>query len=89
MAENVILPKWGLTMEEGTVTVWHKQEGDAVALDEVIAEVETDKVNNELAAPAAGILAKIVVSVGETVPVGATLAVIAADAAEAAALRGA
>ncbi len=89
MAENVILPKWGLTMEEGTVTVWHKQEGDAVALDEVIAEVETDKVNNELAAPVAGILAKIVVPIGETVPVGATLAVIAADAAEAAALRGA
>jgi pyruvate dehydrogenase E2 component (dihydrolipoamide acetyltransferase) len=89
MAENVILPKWGLTMEEGTVTVWHKQEGDVVALDEVIAEVETDKVNNELAAPSAGILARIVVPVGETVPVGATLAVIAADAAEAAALRGA
>lgn len=89
MAENVILPKWGLTMEEGTVTVWRKQEGDQVGLDEVIAEVETDKVNNELTAPMAGILAKIVVPVGETVPVGATLAVIAATAEEAAAIGGA
>lgn len=74
----MILPKWGLTMEEGTVTVWHKQEGDTVALDEVIADVETDKVNNELAAPQAGIIARILVAVGETVPVGTTLAIIAA-----------
>jgi pyruvate dehydrogenase E2 component (dihydrolipoamide acetyltransferase) len=87
MAEDVILPKWGLTMEEGTVVTWHKQEGDSVALDEVIAEVETDKVNNELTAPMAGILAKIVVPVGEAVPVGTTLAVIAATPEEAAAIR--
>lgn len=89
MAENVILPKWGLTMEEGTVTVWHKQEGDTVALDEVIADVETDKVNNELAAPQAGIVARILVAVGETVPVGTTLAIIAATPEEAAQIRGA
>ena len=89
MAENVILPKWGLTMEEGTVTVWHKQEGDRVDLDEVIADVETDKVNNELAAPQAGIVAKILVAVGETVPVGTTRAIIAATPEEAAQIRGA
>ena len=44
MAEEVILPKWGLTMDEGTVRVWLKQEGDTVTADEVIVEVETDKI---------------------------------------------
>lgn len=87
MAENVILPKWGLTMEEGTVTAWRKAEGDAVAEGEVLADVETDKINNELPSPISGVVAKILVPVGEVVPVGATLAIIAADAAEAAQIR--
>ena len=89
MAVEVILPKWGLTMEEGTVSEWRKQEGDAVAEDEIIADVETDKITNELPAPASGIVAKILVAAGETVEVGTVLAVIAADAAEAAQLRSA
>lgn len=84
MAENIILPKWGLTMEEGTVTAWRKKEGDLVAADEVIAEVETDKINNELPSPMDGILAKILVPAGETVPVGTTLAIVASTAEEAA-----
>ena len=57
MAEEVILPKWGLTMEEGTVRAWFKQEGDAVNADEMIGEVETDKITNELVAPISGVLA--------------------------------
>ena len=89
MAVEVILPKWGLTMEEGTVSEWRKQTGDAVAEDEIIAEVETDKITNELPAPASGIVAKILVAAGETVEVGTVLALIAADAAEAAQLRSA
>ena len=89
MAIEVILPKWGLTMEEGTVAEWRKQEGDAVAEDEIIAEVETDKITNELPAPASGIVVKILVAAGETVEVGTVLALIAADAAEAAQLRSA
>ena len=88
MAENIILPKWGLTMEEGTVTAWRKNEGDPVAMDEVLAEVETDKINNELSAPITGILAKILVPAGETVPVGTTLAILASSAEEAAQIRG-
>lgn len=87
MSENVILPKWGLTMEEGTVRVWHKQEGDIVAEGEALADVETDKISNELPAPVAGILARILVPVEETVPVGTTLAVIAATVEEAEALK--
>ncbi|MFN3333645.1 MAG: biotin/lipoyl-containing protein [Caldilinea sp.] len=89
MAVEVILPKWGLTMEEGTVSEWRKQEGDAVAEDEIIADVETDKITNELPAPASGIIAKILVAAGETVEVGTVLAVIAADEAEAAQIRNA
>ncbi len=89
MAIEVILPKWGLTMEEGTVTGWQKQEGDVVAEDEIIADVETDKITNELPAPGSGIVAKILVDAGETVEVGTVLALIAATPEEAAELRAA
>ena len=88
MATDVILPKWGLTMEDGTVVAWYVDEGDHVVQGEVIAEVETEKVENELEAPCAGVVAQILVDEDETVEVGAVLAVIAADAAEAAALGG-
>lgn len=89
MAVDVILPKWGLTMEEGMVAEWRKQEGDAVAEDEIIADVETDKITNELPAPASGVIARILVAAGETVEVGTVLAVIAADETEAAQIRNA
>ncbi len=87
MSENIILPKWGLTMEEGTVTAWRKQEGEAVSEGEALADVETDKINNELPSPISGIVARILVPVGEAVPVGTTLAVVAANAEEAAQIR--
>lgn len=86
MAVEVILPKWGLTMEDGTVVAWHKAVGDPVAEGEVIAEVETEKVENELVSPCDGILARILVEEEETVDVGTVLAIIAADEAEAAGL---
>ncbi len=89
MAIEVILPKWGLTMEEGMVSEWRKQEGDAVAEDEIIADVETDKITNELVAPGTGIIAKILVEAGETVEVGTVLALIAETPEEAEALRSA
>lgn len=87
MAEEIILPKWGLTMEEGTVRAWLKQEGDPVHADEVIGEVETDKITNELVAPIDGYVAKILVEPDATVEVGAVLAIVAATAEEAAAIR--
>ncbi|MBI4315388.1 MAG: biotin attachment protein [Chloroflexi bacterium] len=87
MSENIILPKWGLTMEEGMVTAWRKQEGDAVSEGEALADVETDKINNELPSPISGIVARILVPVGEAVPVGTTLAIVAANAEEAAQIR--
>lgn len=89
MATDVILPKWGLTMEDGTVVAWYVDEGDHVVEGEVIAEVETEKVENELEAPCAGVVARILVDEDETVDVGTVLAVIAGDEAEAAAIAGA
>ncbi len=88
MATNVILPKWGLTMEDGTVVAWYVDEGDHVVEGEVIAEVETEKVENELEAPCAGVVARILVDEDETVDVGTVLAVIAGNEAEAAAVAG-
>lgn len=88
MATNVILPKWGLTMEDGTVVAWYVDEGDHVVQGEAIAEVETEKVENDLEAPCAGVVAQILVDEDETVDVGTVLAVIADNEAEAAAVRG-
>ena len=88
MATNVILPKWGLTMEDGTVVAWYVDEGDHVVQGEVMAEVETEKVENDIEAPCAGVVAQILVDEDETVDVGTVLAVIAPDEAEAAAIRG-
>lgn len=76
MSTEVILPKWGLTMEDGTVVAWHVSEGEQVAEGQVIAEVETEKVENELEAPCAGVVARILVQEDETVDVGTVLAVI-------------
>ena len=87
MSTNVILPKWGLTMEDGTVVAWHVDVGDTVAEGELIAEVETEKVENELTAPIAGVVAQILVEEDDTVDVGTVLAVIAEDEAEAARIR--
>ena len=77
MSVEVILPKWGLTMEEGTLAAWLIAEGDPVKAGQEIAEVETDKVNNMLEAPADGILSKILVAAGtDSIPVGTVLAII-------------
>jgi len=73
---NVIMPQLGETVDEGTVAVWHKKEGDKVAIDELLVEIETDKVATEVPSLAAGTLLKILVGAGETVKVGTTLAII-------------
>jgi 2-oxoglutarate dehydrogenase E2 component (dihydrolipoamide succinyltransferase) len=73
---DVLMPQLGETVAEGTVATWHKQEGDKVELDEILLDVETDKVSMEIPAPKAGTLAKILVPAGETVEVGTVLAVI-------------
>ena len=77
MAE-VTLPQLGETVTEGTITRWFKKVGDSVAADEPLFEVSTDKVDTEVPSPIAGVLTEIRVPEGDTVPVGAVIAVVGA-----------
>jgi pyruvate dehydrogenase E2 component (dihydrolipoamide acetyltransferase) len=70
------MPQLGETVTEGTITKWHKRVGDAVAEDEVLFEVSTDKVDSEVPSPVSGTVEEILVQEGETVSVGTKLAVI-------------
>ncbi|GAA1866892.1 hypothetical protein GCM10009751_26340 [Myceligenerans crystallogenes] len=81
MSENVQLPALGESVTEGTVTRWLKNVGDAVAVDEPLLEVSTDKVDTEIPSPVAGTLEQILVQEDETVEVGATLALVGSGAA--------
>ena len=72
MAE-VKMPKFGATMEAGVVTKWLKSPGDAVDEGEAIVEIETEKIENVVAAPASGTLAEIIVGEDEEVPIGTVL----------------
>ena len=73
---EVLLPQWGMGMSEGTILSWHKAVGDAVSEDEALAEVEAEKVEETLEAPASGTLAEILVNEGDTVEVRTVVAVI-------------
>jgi 2-oxoglutarate dehydrogenase E2 component (dihydrolipoamide succinyltransferase) len=73
---DIIMPQLGETVEEGTVAAWHKREGDTVAVDELLMEIETDKVATEVPSLVAGTLRKILVAQGQTVKVGTLLAII-------------
>lgn len=76
MAFEVKMPQLGLTMEEGTVTKWVKQEGDTVKAGDVILEITTDKLTSEVESEHDGVLLKIVAQEGEDVPVKGVLAYI-------------
>jgi len=82
---DIRVPTLGESVTEATVGKWFKQPGDAVAVDEPLVELETDKVTLEVPAPAAGVLAEIAVNNGETVAVGALLGQISDGAGAAAA----
>jgi 2-oxoglutarate dehydrogenase E2 component (dihydrolipoamide succinyltransferase) len=73
---DVTLPSLGESVTEGIVTRWFKTVGDHVDRDEALLEISTDKVDSELPSPAAGVLSEILVKEGDTVEVGARLAVI-------------
>lgn len=78
MATDILMPKWGLTMKEGKLSKWLKNEGDSVRAGEAIFEVETDKITNTVEAATDGILFQILVPAGETVAVKTVVAVLAA-----------
>src|SRR5271165_3211899 len=70
---DIRVPTLGESVTEATIGKWFKHPGDAVAVDEPLVELETDKVTIEVPAPAAGVLAEIAAKDGETVAVGALL----------------
>jgi 2-oxoglutarate dehydrogenase E2 component (dihydrolipoamide succinyltransferase) len=84
MASEIKVPALGESVTEGTIAEWLKQPGDAVAVDEPIASLETDKVAVEVPSPIAGVLQQHLVEVGATVQVGAAIAIIGEDGAAAA-----
>src|SRR5687767_9480200 len=73
---NVIMPKMGDGMEEGTLLRWLKQVGDEVEVGDPIAEIETDKVSLEIEATEAGAFTKMLVEEGQSVPIGTPIATI-------------
>ena len=83
MATEIRVPTLGESVTEATIGKWYKKAGDTVAVDEILVELETDKVTLEVPSPAAGTLAEIIASEGDTVGVGALLGSIAEGAAPA------
>jgi pyruvate dehydrogenase E2 component (dihydrolipoamide acetyltransferase) len=82
-AIDVVMPQMGVSVSEGTITKWLKQEGETIAADEPLLEISTDKVDTEVPSPGEGIVQQIFVQEGQTVDVGTKLAVIAPAGAEA------
>jgi pyruvate/2-oxoglutarate dehydrogenase complex dihydrolipoamide acyltransferase (E2) component len=76
MSLEVTMPQMGESVVEGTVTKWLVQEGDRVNEDQPLCEISTDKVDTEIPSPGSGVIARLIASEGETLPVGAALAVI-------------
>src|SRR5688572_21156301 len=81
MAGEIVVPSLGESVSEATVAKWYKKPGDAVAQDEQVLELETDKVTLEVNAPAAGMLKDIVAKEGSSVKPGALLGTIEVGAA--------
>ena len=75
MAKNLNLPKLSPTMEDGVLAIWHKKEGDSFKVDDLLAEVETDKATMEFRAFDNGVILKILAKEGSTVKLGEVLAI--------------
>src|SRR5579862_2686205 len=82
MPIDVTMPQMGESVVEGTIAKWLVKEGDVVVEDQPLVEISTDKVDTEIPSPGAGRISKIVAAEGQTIPVGATLAVIESAGAE-------
>ena len=73
---EVVMPKWGVTMQEGRLAEWLVAEGETVTEEQPLAHVVTDKVDAEIEAPISGVLTTRCVDAGDVVPVGVAVAVI-------------
>ncbi|MGH7948380.1 MAG: dihydrolipoamide acetyltransferase family protein [Candidatus Binataceae bacterium] len=89
MAVEVVMPQMGESVVEGTVTKWLVKEGDVVEEDQPLVEISTDKVDTEIPSPGAGKIAKLFAQEGETVPIGARLAIIEPGEGRSASAKGA
>ena len=76
---EIVMPKMGESVSEGTIIKWYKKPGDKVGRDEIIMEISTDKVDTEIPSPTAGILKEIKANEGDTVEVGTVVAVISTN----------
>ncbi|MFN3781666.1 MAG: biotin/lipoyl-containing protein, partial [Candidatus Kapaibacteriota bacterium] len=79
MIVDVVMPKMGESLQEGTILRWLKNVGDRVERDEMILEISTDKVDTEVPSPAAGVIVEILAKENETVAVGTVIAKISTD----------
>ena len=78
--DAVTIPKWGIEMTHGTIVAWHKSVGDSVKAGEEIVDIETDKIVNSFEARSSGTLVRLLAEVGDELPVGHLIGVIASGA---------
>lgn len=71
---DIVLPKWGMTMQDGVIVEWLVAIGDTVVEGQPIAVIETEKVNTEMEAPGSGVITELVVQQGDSADVGAVIA---------------
>lgn len=75
----ITMPKWGIEMQEGTINGWHASVGDSLKKGDSLLDVETEKIVNSVESPIDGLLRRVLVKTGDTLPVGALLGLFAAD----------
>jgi pimeloyl-ACP methyl ester carboxylesterase len=78
MPVEIVVPKWGLSMQEGLIGQWFKREGDRVEAGEPLLQIETEKITNVVEAPTSGVLARVLYPEGSSVPVSEVIALITA-----------
>jgi 2-oxoglutarate dehydrogenase E2 component (dihydrolipoamide succinyltransferase) len=76
MATNVLMPQMGESINEGTLTKWHKKVGDKIQREEILFEISTDKVDTEIPSPVSGVLVQVLAAEGSVVAVNAVVAVV-------------
>lgn len=79
MKHEIVMPQMGESITTGTITKWHKQPGDKIALDEILLEISTDKVESEIPSPVGGVIVELLYKEGDTVDVQKLIAIIDDD----------